>query len=177
MIDGMLTIKEYAEKSGKSVQAVYKQMQSKENAAELEGHVIVRKVGNKPTKLLDEEAVAILMRASSQSPQVIIQTSDKELIAALEHENKAMLLKITELQEKLIDVQPKLALADANQKMLEVKEAIETAQKAQIESQQEKIGQLEAEIAHREEAVRQAEAKLERMKSRSLWARLTNRDE
>lgn len=177
MIDGMLTIKEYAEKYGKSVQAVYKQMQSKENAAELEGHVIVRKVGNKPTKLLDEEAVAILTRASSQSPQVIIQTSDKELIAALEHENKAMLLKITELQDKLIEVQPKLALAEANQKLLEVKEAMN-------EAQQERIERLEAEIAHREEeakraeqARQEAEAKLERMKSRSLWARLTNRDE
>lgn len=163
MIDGMLTIKELAEQYGKSVQAVYKQMQSKENAEALRGHVHVRKVGNKNTKLLDEEAVAILTRASAQSPQVIIQTSDKELIAALERENKAMLLKITELQDRLIEAQPKIALAEANQKLLESKD--------------ESIARLEEDARRAEQARQEAEAKLERMKSRSLWARLTNRDE
>lgn len=88
MINGMLTIKEFAEMHGKSVQAVYQQIKSKENAKALEGHIVIHRVGNKDTKLLDEEAVRILQSASMQAPQVIMQTDDKERIEQLRQEKR-----------------------------------------------------------------------------------------
>ena len=105
----MITIKEYAEKSGKSVQAVYKQIKAKENAALLEGHVLLQKIGNKNTKVLDDEAVRILDQASRQAPTVILQSGKDDMIEKLQaekeqlaNENKALLIKVAELQEQLL---------------------------------------------------------------------------
>lgn len=105
----MVTIKEYAEKSGKSVQAVYKQIKAKENAALLEGHILLRKIGNKNTKVLDDEAVRILDHASRQAPTVILQSGKDDMIEKLQaekeqlvNENKALLIKVAELQEQLL---------------------------------------------------------------------------
>lgn len=108
MIDGMVTVKEYAEMRGKSVQSVYKQMKSRENAASLEGHIHVRKVNNKDVKLLDEEAVKVLDDASQKSVQVIMQTDDKERIEQLENENKQLLLELASVNKKLNDVRDRL---------------------------------------------------------------------
>lgn len=105
----MITIKEYAEKSGKSVQAVYKQIKAKENAALLEGHILLQKIGNKNTKVLDDEAVRILDQASRQAPTVILQSGKDDMIEKLQaekeqlaNENKALLIKVAELQEQLL---------------------------------------------------------------------------
>lgn len=105
----MVTIKEYAEKSGKSVQAVYKQMKAKENAALLEGHILFRKIGNKSTKVLDDEAVKILDEASRTAPTVVLQSGKDDMIERLQtekeqliNENKALLIKVAELQEQLL---------------------------------------------------------------------------
>ncbi|MCX4379048.1 MAG: hypothetical protein OSJ61_23235 [Lachnospiraceae bacterium] len=105
----MITIKEYAEKSGKSVQAVYKQIKAKENAALLEGHILLQKIGNKNTKVLDDEAVRILDQASRQAPTVILQSGKDDMLEKLQaekeqlaNENKALLIKVAELQEQLL---------------------------------------------------------------------------
>lgn len=105
----MLTIKEYAEKSGKSVQAVYKQIKAKENAALLEEHILLQKIGNKNTKVLDDEAIRILDQASRQAPTVILQSGKDDMIEKLQaekeqlaNENKALLIKVAELQEQLL---------------------------------------------------------------------------
>ncbi len=105
----MITVKEYAEQQGKSVQAVYKQMRAKENAALLENHIFLQKVGNKTAKVLDDEAVEILNNASRQAPTVVLQNGKDERIEALKAEkerlageNKALLLKVAELQEQLL---------------------------------------------------------------------------
>lgn len=105
----MVTVKEYAEQQGKSVQAVYKQMRAKENAALLENHIFLQKVGNKTAKMLDDEAVKILNNASRQSPTVVLQNGKDEQIAVLQaekeqliSENKALLVKVAELQEQLL---------------------------------------------------------------------------
>lgn len=124
MADGMMTIKEYAESRGKSVQAVYKQIKSKENAKELEGHIVVQKVGNKNTKLLDEMAVEVLDNASKQSPQVILQTDDKERIEQLENENKLLWSKVAELQDELLKEKDQVkALQLEKIELLEMKNA------------------------------------------------------
>lgn len=105
----MITVKEYAEKQGKSVQAVYKQIRSKENAALLEGHIFLQKIGNKNAKVLDDEAIEILNNASRQAPTVVLQNTKDELIEALQaekeqlaDENRSLLIKVAELQELLI---------------------------------------------------------------------------
>ncbi len=105
----MITVKEYAEQHGKSVQAVYKQMRAKENAALLENHIFLQKVGNKTAKVLDEEAVEILNNASKQAPTIVLQNGKDEQIEALKteneqlvSENKTLLIKVAELQEQLI---------------------------------------------------------------------------
>lgn len=105
----MITVKEYAEQQGKSVQAVYKQMRAKENAALLENHIFLQKVGNKTAKVLDDEAVEILNNASRQAPTIVLQNGKDEQIEALKAENeqlagenKALLIKVADLQEKLL---------------------------------------------------------------------------
>ncbi len=138
----MITVKEYAEQQGKSVQAVYKQMRAKENAALLENHIFLQKVGNKTAKVLDDEAVEILNNASRQAPTVVLQNSKDEQIEALKaeneqlaSENKSLLVKVAELQEQLLQEkdnvkllqQEKIALLeekrdDQNQQPEEVKE-------------------------------------------------------
>lgn len=115
----MITIKEYAELHGKSVQAVYKQIKSKENASALDGHIFTEKINNKPVKLLDDEAVQILERASKQSIQVILQQDDKEKIEQLEAENKNLLLQIASIQQELIATQKALSEEKEQVKLLQ----------------------------------------------------------
>lgn len=120
MVDGMISIKEYAKLNSKSVQAVYKQMKSKENSNALKGHIHTLKINNKETKFLDADAVAILDDASRQAPTVIIQTEDKTLIEQLTMENKNLLLKVAELQEIIINKSEKIEkLQEANILLLE----------------------------------------------------------
>ncbi len=76
-----VSVKEYAAQRGKTVQAVYQQMKRKENAEALEGHVILRYVGNKQVKFLDEVAVTILDAASNSAPIVVVGNELKEELA------------------------------------------------------------------------------------------------
>lgn len=122
MVDGMLTVKEYAEQRNKSVQAVYKQMKGKATAAALEGHVHTRKFNNKKVQCLDEEAVKVLDAASTQSVQIVMQTDDKLRIAELEQQievlkaaNVQLMQDKTDLQQMLLQEKDKvIALQDRN---------------------------------------------------------------
>lgn len=119
----LITVKEYAENKGKSVQSVYQQMKRKDNSKKLEGHIVVKRVGNKETKFLDTVAVEILDEASRQAPQVIMETMDKERIEELEAENKLLVQKIVELQDQLIKKTEKIELLqEANILLLEQKQ-------------------------------------------------------
>lgn len=126
----MITIKEYAELHGKSVQAVYKQIKSKENASALDGHIFTEKINNKSVKMLDKEAVRILETASKQSIQVILQNDDKEKIEQLEAENKNLLLQIASIQKELIATQKALS---------EEKEQVKLLQNEKIELLEQKL--------------------------------------
>lgn len=136
----MITIKEFAELHGKSVQAVYKQLKSKENATLLEGHIITKKINNKNIKMLDDIAVQILNDASKQSIQVIMQNDDRERIEQLETENKTLLIKIASLQEDLINTQKELSKEKDNVKILQ-NEKIELLEEKE-EPQQKKWWQF-----------------------------------
>ena len=119
----LITVKEYAENRGKSVQSVYQQMKRKDNSQKLEGHIVKKRVGNKETKFLDTVAVEILDEASRQAPQVIMETMDKERIEELEAENKLLVQKIVELQDQLIKKTEKIELLqEANILLLEQKQ-------------------------------------------------------
>lgn len=132
----MITVKEYAEQQGKSVQAVYKQIRAKENAALLENHIFLQKVGNKTAKVLDDEAVEILNNASRQAPTVVLQNGKDELIETLQaekeqlaNENKALLVKVAELQEQLLQEKDNVKLLQQEKiTLLEEKQDDQTQQ-------------------------------------------------
>lgn len=92
----MVSIKEYAKNKGVSYEAVRKQVNR--YAGELKAHIT--KVGR--TQYLDEEAVLFLDSKRAESPIIIMESGKDEEIQRLEAENKALLLKIAELQEALI---------------------------------------------------------------------------
>ena len=138
MVDGMITVKEYAEQRGKSVQSVYKQMRSKENAIGLEGHIHVRRVNNKYVKLLDEEAVRVLDEASHHSIQVILQTDDKERIARLEEEKQALIIQIAQIQNELIQTQKALSAEKDTVKQLQADKIALLEAKQEQETEAEK---------------------------------------
>lgn len=115
----MITIKEYADLHGKSVQSVYKQLKSKENAKLLDGHIFTEKINNKNVKMLDDIAVKILDNASKQSIQIVTQNGDKEKIERLEEENKNLLMQIASIQQELIKTQKELSQEKDNVKLLQ----------------------------------------------------------
>ena len=115
----MITIKEYADLHGKSVQSVYKQLKSKENAKLLDGHIFTEKINNKNVKMLDDIAVKILDNASKQSIQIVTQNGDKEKIERLEEENKNLLMQIASIQQELIKTQKELSKEKDNVKLLQ----------------------------------------------------------
>lgn len=131
MTEGNLTVKQYAEQRGKTSQAVYKQLRGIENSKALEGHVFRERINNRMTTVLDAEAVRILDEASKQSVQVVEQTNDREKIEALEQENKMLLLKIAELQDKLIEKQD-----DIQRLQTEKMELLESRQRSEAEQQE-----------------------------------------
>lgn len=117
----MVTVKEYADSRGKSVQAVYKQIRAKENVVLLENHVFLQKVGNKNTKVMDDEAVKILDEASRQAPTVIIQSDKDEKIHELSKENEALKIKVIDLQEQLIGKADMIITLQEEIRMIEAK--------------------------------------------------------
>lgn len=92
----MVSLKEYAKNKGVSYEAVRKQVNRYKD--ELKGHI--SKVNR--TQYLDEEAVAFLDSKRAESPIVIMESGKDEEIQRLEMENKALLLKVAELQEALL---------------------------------------------------------------------------
>ena len=92
----MVSLKEYAKNKGVSYEAVRKQVNRYKD--ELKGHI--SKVNR--TQYLDEEAVAFLDSKRAESPIIIMESGKDEEIHRLEMENKAVLLKVAELQEALL---------------------------------------------------------------------------
>ena len=92
----MITIKEYAESKGVSTQAVYKQLKTHEQ--KLMGHI--RKIKGK--RYLDEEAVEYLNAQSENTPSVIVQNGNDELLDELRAENKQLRERVDFLQRQMI---------------------------------------------------------------------------
>lgn len=92
----MISIKDYAKSKSISYEAVRKQINRYKD--ELGAHISK----SNRTQYLDDEAVAFLDKKRESNPIIIMQTDDKERIERLENENKALLLKVAELQEQLL---------------------------------------------------------------------------
>lgn len=92
----MISIKDYAAKNNVSYEAVRQQV--KRYSKELEGHII--KVSR--TQYLDDDAIAFLDDKRRKNPVIVQETSKDNEIQALYQENKALLLKVTELQDQLL---------------------------------------------------------------------------
>lgn len=164
MIENMMTVKEYAEERGKTTQAVYQQLKSKENAKSLEGHVIVRLVGNKKTRLLDQEAIRILDEASRQAPTVIIEAENKQQLEQVTNENKALLLKIAELQEQLLTKSDViLQLTKDNQRLLRIENDNAKLQKENLDMKNS-IEAINLEKVHQEEKINSMQNELDSFK-------------
>lgn len=128
----VISLKDYAKNNNVSYEAVRQQVVRYKN--ELSGHVI--KDGRQ--QFLDEEAVAFLDNKRQKNPVVIFQQDKDDRIENLENENKRLLLKITDLQDKLFVVQ--------EEKMALKEERLALADKiAKVELLEER--KLEAELA------------------------------
>lgn len=198
--DFEVSVKEYAEKRGKTVQAVYQQMKRKENAEALKGHVQLRWVGNKNVKYLDETAIAILDKSSSSAPTVVIQTKTEEELAEVNQKFEVLKLEYMKLQgrnellqEQLAERDKKLLLLESEKGELEDKDKeikilegfIEDA-KAEIDVQKAQNSDLRASNDKKDELLLEAEKtaqelseKLttlekenEAMKKASFWQRI-----
>lgn len=92
----MISIKDYAKEHNITYEAVRKQI--KRYQKELDGHI--SKINR--TKFLDDFAVEFLNEKRKNNPVVIIEANKDERIQQLSEENKALLLKIADLQEQLL---------------------------------------------------------------------------
>lgn len=92
----MVTIREYAKNNGVSYEAVRKQVNRYKG--ELQSHIT--KVNR--TQYLDDEAVAFLDSKRAENPIIIMESNRDDEIKRLEMENKALLVKVAELQEALL---------------------------------------------------------------------------
>lgn len=112
----MISMKDYAEQKGISYEAVRRSVNRYKE--ELEGHIVVQN----RTKFLDDEAVAFLDSKRQQSPIVIINQDKNEELERLRNEKEALLIKIAELQDALLQEKDKVAvLQKKNIALLEAK--------------------------------------------------------
>lgn len=93
----MITVKQYASERGVTHQAVYGLIKS--HKQELEGLIVIQ--GR--TRFLTDDAVELLDSFRKSNPVVVLQMDKDEEIERLNNENKALLLKIAELQEALLN--------------------------------------------------------------------------
>lgn len=100
----MISIKEYAREKNVTYEAVRKQVRRYQK--ELEGHI--SRINR--TQYLDDEAVAFLDKKRAESPIIVLETSKDEEIQRLSNENKALLLKVAELQEQLLQEKDQVKL-------------------------------------------------------------------
>lgn len=184
-----VSVKDYAEQRGKTVQAVYQQMKRKENAVALTGHVTTHKIGNKHVKFLDEEAVAILDAGTNSTPSIIIQTETEEKLAEVTQKLEALKFEYGKLQgrnellqEQLADKDAKLLLLEGSAREIEILEGFIRDAKAEIEVQKAQNADLSAERdkaidekLEAEKKAQEASEELEKLKNRSFWQRLRNK--
>lgn len=128
-----MTIKQYADSRGKSVQSVYQQMNRKRIKDTIKEHIKEIVINNKPTKILDSIAIELLDNSSNTSVQIIEQDSkQRELeealkqIEQLKYENEQLKNKLLDNQEIVIKMQNSLLEAPKQQEtmLIELKDTL-----------------------------------------------------
>lgn len=145
----VVSIKQYAEERGKSIQAVHQQRKRKKYKARLEGHVI-EKDG---VYYLDKEAVKILDSAHETTVQVV-DTNSKRRIQELENQlqkekNRTtnLLSEIKNKSNKFEDLQAKLQAQTEQMAALVLDNKEKTLLLEQKEDQAAKVDKLITENA------------------------------
>lgn len=133
----MITVKEYAEERGITIQAVHQSMNGKRKKERLEGHVQVID----GVKWLDEEAVVILDEARNKSPIVWERTDSNARIEELEQNEKVMLAKIAAQADQIAQLAAwkadnALAIAEAGQTQLLLDSTRADLEQAKIDNRQ-----------------------------------------
>lgn len=151
----MTSMKEYARRCGVSYEAVRQQV--KRYSADLEGHI--HKQGR--TQYLDDWAVDFLNAKRMGNPVVVAQTDLHDQLAALQDENKALLLKVAAQADELAAAYKQLG--EAQKQALLLPAAEEATQKAWKEAQE---AQEEAERLRGELEVEKSKTWLQRLLGR-----------
>lgn len=130
----MVTIKEYAKTKGVSYEAVRKQVKRYHN--ELKGHI--SKVGR--VNYLDEKAAEFLDSKRAESPIIIMETAKDEQIQRLQDENKALLIKVAELQDQLLKEKDAVKLLQSEK--IELLQAREEKKEEETKQEQEESKEI-----------------------------------
>lgn len=156
-MDNLKTIKQYAAHAGVSVQAVYRRLQTEQNARALDGHI----VKDHGSTYLDEYAVqyldgtrpaAVVGSPAAQQEQMVRELSDKA--HKLQEENDA-------LKEKLMDALQRLTAATKDAADSKIALADSQARLRLLEAQGEATGEL---LQEHKEQIRQKAEEADRLR-------------
>lgn len=133
----MITVKQFAEERGITIQAVHQSMQGKRKKDRLNGHVQVID----GVKWLDEEAVAILDEARNKAPIVWERSDSNARIEELEQNEKVLLAKIAAQADRIAELaqwkaDKAMVLAEAEQKQLLLDTTKAELEQAKVNEQQ-----------------------------------------
>lgn len=126
----MISLKDLAHQNGVSYEAVRQQV--KRYAADLSGHIFVE--GR--TQFLDDFAIEFLEGKRKANPVIVYESNKDEEIERLQEENKTLLLRLSEKQEKIEQLQDRLLEAAGAPALLE-------SAKAQLIEEERKREQLQ----------------------------------
>ena len=173
----MITVKQYAEERGITIQAVHQSMQGKRKKDRLEGHVTVID----GVKWLDEEAVAILDESRNKSPIVYEKAEANEIIKAMEENEKKYLRKIAEQADTIAahaqwKADQAVAIAEATQNKL-LLEGTKAELAQEREGREQDRAASAAQIAELQRQLAEAAAREKALLGRNLWQRLTRQGE
>lgn len=161
-----MSVKDYAAQRGKTVQAVYQQMKRQENAAALEGHVVLRRIGNKNVKFLDEAAIHILDTASSATPTVIIQDDLRNELTTAQQQMDALRIEAAKregqielLLRQLADKDRELRQLAEPQSKIDALEAQNADLSAELDSARQTAQAASDELTEAQQRIRELEGR------------------
>ena len=171
----MITVKEYADRRNKSVQAVYKQLRREKNKRRLEGHLIKQ---NRMT-YLDEEAIKILDEGQNVSIILVDQETKneekdelseyKDRVANLIETNNQLRDQQDFLKNKIINLQDELKVKTEQMTSL----LLENNEKTfLLEQKKDHAEQLDREKKEQLNEIEKLKNELEKEKNKGFFARL-----
>lgn len=146
-----VTVKEYADTHGITIQAVYQQLKRKKNKPFIDAHSkLIR-----GTKYLDQDAVEYLENQRDNSPTIVVQENNSEEFEALRRENELLKNQLLELQNKHIKYRDEM---DAKQHLIAQAEA----QARLLEDKEKQLERVENELEEKERQFDQERKRAER---------------